>query len=203
MIELPLTRLLTTISVPSAGRKRGLPSDFDDRRILPEPVEPSTADYAKVHKRLGSGFQDDRSLSHEAIPLALFDPIFGQFADDVRDYQPTESENRFAINLRRSMAPYYDNEQDRIIAFRDAWRGIQDGEIIERMDITNSDYTTSGHYQIDDFCVLITQGKGELTGITSDPVLQASMCYIASLKPIREKGLYDLCPCLIIYYVGT
>ena len=189
--------------MPSAGQKRGLPSDFDDSRVLPDPVVPSTADHARVHKKLGSNFQAGRPLSSAAIPLALFDPIFGQFADDVRNHRPTESENRFAAKLRRSMTQDHETEGSRVDAFRESWGAIHEDELLQRGKIKGTPYTTDGHYQVDNFYAVITEGKNEITGISSDPVLQASMYYIASLKAIQAERIFDLCPCFIIYYVGT
>lgn len=145
-----------------------------------------------------------RPPRQQSLPLPLLCEAFGQFIDDMQTYTPTKEDNDFASRVREEMLKVHHVEGIYAEEFRQLWNAhVPDFQIHPG----GSAYNTNGHVRMGRFCLLITEGKRELDGMRSDPLLQLSMYYIRGLHETR-RGLGDkneiqyLFPCLLIYYAG-
>lgn len=144
-------------------------------------------------------FDYGRPIRPESIPLALLHEVFGQFMEDVKTYKPTRADNKFMEDLRGNMVQLYDDEQSRTTAFRTLFEQNIPGFRLDAA-MVGGGYISDGHYRLGDFHLVFTEGKNELDGMSTDPLLQAAMYYIQGLE--ARKELPDPFPCLLIYYAG-
>lgn len=174
-------------------------------RIAVVPVVPSSASPEEVNTKLvrKDKFHYGRPLRPESTPLALLDEVFGQFAEDIQTYTPTEADNQLASDLQKAMVELHNDEKIRAAEFRKIWETHMPSISLEAAKIGNSDYITDGHFRVGRFCVFITEGKNELSGThKSDLLLQAGMYYLEIFKEF-VPDMQDRFPCLIAYYAGT
>jgi hypothetical protein len=153
----------------------------------------------KVRERLGDDVDFGRPQRPESIPLALLHEVFGQFMEDVKTCVPNATDNQFARSLRERMTQVRPTEFERTWTFRALWGGYLDAPL-ESNKIQDVVYCTNSRLRIGPFSGVVTEGKGEIYGVATDPLVQAGMHYLQALEPV--KHLNDRFPCLIIYYAG-
>lgn len=156
---------------------------------------PSSATLQTMSKFFEGKIDYNRPALHETIPIALLHEVFGTFLDDSREHKPTADDNRCLGDLRNEMLKEYTCQDKRADTFRFIVQHY--GIALEPGKIRN--YTTAGDARVGNHVFLITESKNELS---TDPLLQAFLYYIASLDRIPEEERVTPLPCLIIYYAG-
>jgi hypothetical protein len=109
------------------------------------------------------------------VPVTLLEPIFADFVDDCRNYQPTVADSEFIQELSEEMCGFYTTEPDRMHAFRRLF--LRHGIELHADTIGSSGCGTDGHMMSGKFAVVVVEGKNEIGSGSCEPFAQAMMYY--------------------------
>jgi hypothetical protein len=133
----------------------------------------------------------------ETIPLALLHEVFGVFLNDCQNHVPIHANNSFLATLRGARLAT-DGGPIRRFQFMGAikYHNKTLQSIDEQPWFIDDQFRVKGHL------ILVAEGEDEWIGLRTDPLLQAFMQYIKSLKSLQGDKQTERLPCLILYYIG-
>lgn len=137
--------------------------------------------------------------------MTLIHPVFAQFVQDCKTYEPTEVDYKLERKLSREMSRKFPSEKERAAAFRDIM--TQDYGIPLKIGriaayTTDGDAREESKHDQKQYIYLITEAKNELgSGGHAEPTFQSSLYYFEYLREFSDKPPL-LGPCLHIIYAG-
>ena len=187
-----------TDDVQQARQKR-------NRRAADKP--PSTAGIPKEFEKLQTGsagpvFAFYRPPSAAAtIPITLLHPVFGQFVDDRQNHTPTMDDNELVLSLSRAMSKFYVDEYARAAKFREIL--MEHGIMLAASEIEGSRCKTDSDLRWKGLCYIILEAKNELGGGGAEPLFEAMLYYLKSMRKRSEEDARARLPSLILYLSGA
>jgi hypothetical protein len=183
--------------VQQARRKR-------NQRAADKP--PSTTGIPKEFEKLQSApggplfafYRPPSAVS--TVPITLLHPVFGQFVDDRQNHIPTKEDNDFVLSLSREMSKFYIDEKARATEFRKIL--MEHGIMLAASEIEGSLCRTDGDLRWKGLCYVILEAKNELGGGGAEPLFEALLYYLKSMRKRSEEEECPRLPCLIIYLSG-
>jgi len=148
-------------------------------------------------------FLCSRPESNEhTVPLALLDPVFGEFVDDCRSIMLTSNDMVTARNLKTHMSEFYPRTEHRRYTFSMILENY--GIPVHRRYIGDTEYRTDGYNEDFGHPSLISKVESEISSSPGgEPSLQALLYYHCF---VREYALWkdvSTChPCFIIFVAG-
>lgn len=154
------------------------------------------------------GILCNRPIDDTTIPLALLDPVFGQFVEDCNSFKPGPDEHAYSRKLS-VMAGFFDSEIERRfffeVAFAKYFEIYLEVEMIADTNLKPDGYayvvdsTTSNRY-----IFVIVQGKNEITYNHADPRFQAVLNYREYARQFcRPTFLVSCLPAILLTYHGA
>jgi hypothetical protein len=165
-------------------------------------VTPSSATLQTVQSAYKDGVDYNRpEAKRETIPIVLLHEVFGVFSDDCQEYVPTHQDNQLLVRLSAAMSKEYKTEAERTSTFRKILRNHGGVHFIPSK-VKGSAYETDGDISRNGHIIALSEGKCEWINLKADPVLQAFVYWIHSLRSGPFTEFLTRLPCLIIYYAG-
>ncbi|KAF8802373.1 hypothetical protein BYT27DRAFT_7173144 [Phlegmacium glaucopus] len=156
----------------------------------------------RVSALKGPAFHFDRPPSAATtIPPTLHHPIFGKFIDDCQMHVPTREDNALVLALS-ALSQIFENETARAAAFREILKNH--GIMTIATGVEGTEYKTDGDMQYNGLRYLIIEVKLEIGSTGAEPLFQAILYYLESMRKQMTTSLGSPLPCLIIYlFVGA
>ncbi|OJA11314.1 hypothetical protein AZE42_08595 [Rhizopogon vesiculosus] len=140
----------------------------------------------------------------DPVPVTLLEPIFAQFVDDCREYQPTAKDSQFIRGLSEEMCKYYGSPDERVYAFRQIFRYLNIKLTADT--IGSSKWSTDGHLlsTCGKFAVVVVVGNNEIGSGSGDPFAQAMMYYRMTMEDSWAEitNLRSIVPSFLIIVFG-
>ena len=135
------------------------------------------------------------------IPITLLHPVFGQFVDDRQHHTPMMDDNELVLSLSRAMSKFYVDEYARAAKFREIL--MEHGIMLAASEIEGSRCKTDGDLGWKGLCYIILEAKNELGGGGAEPLFEAMLYYLKSMRKRSEEDARARLPSLIIYLSGA
>jgi hypothetical protein len=165
-------------------------------------VTPSSATLQTVQAALKDGVDYNRpEAKRETIPIVLLHEVFGVFSDNCQEHVPTHQDNKLLVRLSAAISGIYKTDAERTHEFRKILRE-HGGVTLTPSKVKDSKFETDGDISIEGHIIALSEGKCEWTQLNSDPVLQAFVYWLQSLRSGPFSNFLTRLPCLIIYYAG-
>ena len=128
--------------------------------------------------------------AYDLVPVTLLEPIFSQFVDDCRGYEPTGEDSCFVLELSRQMSHSYFSLKEQMETFRGLF----------------SSYTAtadSTQFVVGKFLAAIAVGTNEIGTDNNDPFAQGLICYHQFIEQLDNSAdkvteLRSVIPCFHI-----
>jgi len=135
------------------------------------------------------------------IPIALLHPVFGQFINNCQNHTPTMDNNKLVLSLSRAMSKFYINEYARAAKFQEIL--MEHSIMLVASEIEGSQCKTDGDLRWKGLCYIILEAKNELGGGGAEPLFEAMLYYLKSMRKQSEEDAHARLPSLIIYLSGA
>ena len=143
--------------------------------------------------------------AEDPVPVTLMEPVFAQFVDDCQMYKPAEEDYRFVRMLSYEMSSFHHDEHQQMDMFRRRLSSY--GIKLEAGAVGSTRCVTDGHLTVENFAVVIAEGKNEIGAGGNDPFAQALMYYHHFIRNL-ESDKYNVArrrsvfPCFHIIVFG-
>ena len=130
----------------------------------------------------------------------LLHPIFGEFIDDCKNYEPTAADNKLVWTLSAAMSGFFKDESTQASTFWEILQGS--GFEVFKTKIGGTQFKTDSDIQLLGFCHTITEVKNETGSGHAEPHAQGILYYIHSTKSSVAEMPGFRFPSILITLVG-
>lgn len=134
--------------------------------------------------------------AYDPVPVTLLEPIFSQFVDDCRVYEPTGEDSRFVLELSRQMSRSYFSVKERMETFRGLFSSYT-------ATADSTQFVAGGHLVAGKFLAAIAVGTNEIGTDNNDPFAQGLIRYHQFIEQLDNSAdkvteLRSVVPCFHI-----
>ena len=138
--------------------------------------------------------------AYDPLPVTLLEPIFSEFVDDCRAYEPTGEDSRFVHELSRQMARSYFSVEKRMETFRRLFSSYT-------ATASSTQFVTDGDLVAGKFLVAIAVGTNEMGTDNNDPFAHGLIRYHQFIEQLNNSRgtvtqLRSVIPCFHIVVFG-